>query len=261
MKNLHRFLSACTACCLLTLLPACTSTATKEAIKANDTYLNYCKTAAGQKIYKTVQNVDAVFLEKVPSEPTELELSNRFYLGAAFGNEWGDGMYIGSFIREYRSDQTLNPATETSVSNLYTKDLKTWGKDRPGYKFVQAYEGNTLYDYSKYLAEVPGSPFKELRDITVKKSPSKVKARYMVTYEHHLNPDDRRMGIASNTVRVIDTQTGEVLGEYVRYVQARNSFLTRRSGPAWAAQNICGAPDLSGRHTNTFVHRVLIPSQ
>lgn len=260
MTNLQRFLSACTACCALTLLPACTSTATKEAIKANDAYLNYCKTAAGQKIYKTVQNVDAVFLEKVPDKPNDTELSDRFYLDAAFGEErWGI-FYTGAFIREYRTDDSINTEKETIAGKLYTNNWKIWPKDTPGYKFVQAYEGKTLYDYTKYHAEVPGSPFKELRDVTLKKRPSTGMVRYKVTYEHQLNRDDRRMGIASNTLRVIDTQNGELLGEYVRYVQARNSFSSGRSGPAWAAQNICGSQDPSDPYTKTFVQRVLIPS-
>ena len=41
--------------------------------------------------------------------------------------------------------------------------------------------------------------------------------RYGVTYEDHVIPEDRYLGIASSTIKVLDLQTQEVMGELTRY--------------------------------------------
>ncbi|MBK6638440.1 MAG: hypothetical protein IPG34_12730 [Rhodocyclaceae bacterium] len=41
--------------------------------------------------------------------------------------------------------------------------------------------------------------------------------RYGVTFEDHVIPAERALGLASSTVKVIDLKTGEVLGEMLRY--------------------------------------------
>ena len=41
--------------------------------------------------------------------------------------------------------------------------------------------------------------------------------RYGVTFEDHVIPEERYLGLASSTVKVIDLETKEVLGEMLRY--------------------------------------------
>ena len=48
-------------------------------------------------------------------------------------------------------------------------------------------------------------------------SPSATPPRYGVTYEDHVIPEDRYLGIASSTIKVLDLETKEVLGEMTRY--------------------------------------------
>ena len=96
-----------------------------------------------------------------------------------------------------------------------------------------------------------------VREFVLDKTPTTAPApRYGVTYEDHVIPAERAMGVASSTVKVIDLQTKEVLGEMIRYAyRPRGLRLTE-----WLTSNRC--PDHAvgvGSATRKFVDQVLIP--
>ena len=80
--------------------------------------------------------------------------------------------------------------------------------------------------------------------------------RYGVTYEDHVIPEERAIGVASSTVRVIDLTTNEVLGELVRYTfRPRGIRLTDWLTAANCPHHAVG----SNSATRKFVDQVLIP--
>ena len=84
--------------------------------------------------------------------------------------------------------------------------------------------------------------------------------RYGVTYEDHVIPEERALGLASSTVKVLDLKTNEVLGEFTRY-----SWTTAKPSAAnptpWLPAYSCGDSFTSAASTKTrlFADQILQP--
>ena len=84
--------------------------------------------------------------------------------------------------------------------------------------------------------------------------------RYGVTFEDHVIPEDRALGIASSTVKVLDLRTSEVLGELIRY--AWSPGLSAANPSPWLSAYKCPMhPVGSSAATRKFVDQVLIPKK
>jgi hypothetical protein len=74
-------------------------------------------------------------------------------------------------------------------------------------------------------------------------------------------PEERRLGLASSTVKVLDLKTGEVLGEMLRYAWSPGAPSPANPTP-WLTAYRC--PD-HARGTNAatrkFVDQILIPKK
>lgn len=215
--------------------------------KARTLFEEKCRTVAGAKIYKTVPDVEGIVLLKLRTVgPRENETAQMFP-GAAFADEAKNDEYIATFLR---------------------------GEDPPSYRYVDVIDetDGKRYRVTGSYKDVPRE-FSKMRggdgkthiinlwvlDKTPTPEPS---PRYGVTFEDHVVPEERALGVAGSTVKVLDLQTNEVLGELTRYVWgaphpssvAPNPWLlvrrcpTRQSGIPWAS-------------TRQFVEQILIPKR
>lgn len=235
-----------------------------DMAKAGKAYFEEkCRTVAGEKIYRTVPDVEGVLLMKVRPARGQTELEDPMWPGAAFAIESYADDYIKTFLGyEYgtgNNDGTKNPITKEHRGYI-APDKRPGG--RPGYRYVDVidakdgqrvrvtqksdepwqYDKTYLKGYIRYFLD---------------KTPTTAPApRYGVTYEDHVIPSERAMGVASSTVKVIDLQTNEVLGEMVRYAyRPRGLRLTE-----WLTANKCPAHYVgSDEATRKFVDQVLIP--
>jgi hypothetical protein len=92
-------------------------------------------------------------------------------------------------------------------------------------------------------------------------SPSQMPPRYGVTFEDHVISEERYLGVASSTVKVIDLHTNEVLGEMIRYAWSPGAPSRVNPSP-WLTAYRC--PDHArdtGSATRKFVDQVLIPAK
>ena len=92
-------------------------------------------------------------------------------------------------------------------------------------------------------------------------SPSSTPPRFGVTYEDHVIPEERYLGVASSTVRVLDLETKEVLGEMIRYAWSPGAPSRVNPSP-WLTAYRC--PDHAvgtGSATRKFVDQILIPAK
>ncbi len=150
-----------------------------------------CK-KAGEKIYRTVDNVDGVMLLKIRKENKEnrsvFELwSDPMWEDAAIaGIESSKGTYIGSFLHN-----------------------RAISKGRRGYLFVDVLKEDG--SISRYLDYKGHDDIDEERDGVIK-NPSDL-ARYAVTYENNVDPELRKYWVAGITIKIIDRQTDELLAE------------------------------------------------
>ncbi len=242
-----------------------------------------CKTVAGEKIYKTVPEVEGLLLLKVRPKSGEREQSDLMWPGAAFARETeGDG-YITSFLAAEmaRSDGKGGRLPITQKDRGLVTPVspeKLTPNDRPGYRWVEVLDekDGKRYRYTgseKIVGKKDTSAYNV--QLALKKNPNydlnvyqrsldKVPApgaspRYGVTFEDHVIPDERQRGLASSTVKVLDLKTGEVLGEMLRYAWSPGAPSPANPTP-WLTAYRC--PDLSfntGSATRKFVDQILLP--
>ena len=161
-----------------------------EAAKA--VFDEQCK-KAGEKIYRTVDNVDGVMLLKVRGE------TDRSYWDLVTDPMWDDAAIADI--------ESLNGAYISSFLNK--SKIKDSRSVRKGYKFVDVLkEDNSI---SRYLEYKGYGSVDEERDGVIK-NPSDP-ARYAVTYENNVNPELRKHWVAGVTIKIIDRQTDELLAE------------------------------------------------
>ena len=162
-----------------------------EAAKA--VFDEQCK-KAGEKIYRTVDNVDGIMLLKIRQRTIE-DLNNPMFENAAISNgrEQSDkGIYIANFLHSYVSRNKL--------TGIVVKK---------GYAFVDVLQEDG--SISRYLDYTGHGDIDEERD-GVEKNPLQP-ARYAVTYENNIDPELRKHWVAGTTIKIIDRQTDELLAE------------------------------------------------
>jgi len=275
----------------LLALPACRdqtpTPAQKAVIEQGNAAMAYwedkCKTVAGEKIYRKVEGVEGILLLKVRPKAWENEWHDRNFPGAAFAREAQADEYITSFLGyEYGTggDDGPTPITPSSRGYIAT-DKRDNVPSKPGYRYVDVIDekDGTRYRYTgseKVVGQknltAPGiinemknegdrfdpNVYRWTLDKAVAPDPA---PRYAVTYEDYVIPEERALGVASSTLKVIDIQTNEVLGESTRYA-VTGGFDTKSSTSPWLVSRVCPTTSgLVGTWTRQFADQVLIPEQ
>lgn len=217
-----------------------------------------CQTVAGEKIYKTVEGVDGVLLIKVRPKAGEKEWADPMWPGAAFAQEFRAEEYIKSFM------WFEHPGSDKPITTTHRGFLNDRPSNLPGYRYLEVIDekDGTHYRYTGRWEE----PWKKDKsylkgyvkfylDRTLATDPN---PRYGVTFEDHVLPEERKRWIASSTVKVIDLQTNEILGEMTRYAWSRGGPSSANPSP-WLSAYQC--PRELGRFAQTrqFVDQILIP--
>ncbi|MDP3515101.1 MAG: hypothetical protein Q8S20_20355 [Sulfuritalea sp.] len=278
MKRLHT-LSRWTGIALLSLLAACQNTPTQadpnageaavsRALSGKALWEEKCRTVAGEKIYRKVENVEGLLLMKVRPARGDRELADRMWTGAAFARESRADEFITTFLG-YEEGGTALGGTPTPVTPMYRGSINTNRNPGglPGYRWVEVIDekDGQRYRYTGRYDEpwkTDSSYSKSYVRFNLDKTPaSGPSPRYGVTYEDHVIPEDRNLGIASSTVKVIDLNTNEVLGEMTRYAWSPGAPSRVNPSP-WLTAYRC--PD-HARGTNAatrkFVDQILIPAK
>ena len=194
-------------------------TAQREATEARMTdgkalFEAKCRTVAGEKIYRKVENVEGVLLMKVRPDRGSIN-TNR------------------------------NPG------------------GLPGYRWVEVIDekDGKRYRYTIVYKPRPTSKIGYI-DAILDKTPSAGSTpRYGVTYEDHVIPEERYLGVASSTVKVLDLKTNEVMGELIRYAWSPGAPSHINPSP-WLTAYRC--PDHArgtDAATRKFVDQILIPAK
>lgn len=236
-----------------------------------------CRTVAGEKIYRKVDNVEGLLLLKVRPQAGAREWADSMWPGAAFASEaFGDG-YLNTFLGFEYSGSPLGEPVSTLRRGYINTDHRAGGL--PGYRYVDVIDAKDGKRY-RYAGSNKVVGRKDVSASNVKinlerdanydlniygwvldKTPTIGSApRYGVTYEDHMIPADRALGVASSTVTVLDLKTNEILGEMTRYAWSPGTsggnpspWLTAYKCPSHAA----GSDAL----TRKFVDQILIPKK
>jgi hypothetical protein len=222
----------------------------------------YCK-GAGEKITRTVEGVDGVFLLKL--RPQGRNFGKQFVMDDPYGDDSNGDRFIESFMREKIHHDT---------------PITTGGPLRNGYRYVDALgEDGQRYRYTGRWIEpwqTDKSYLQGYKKFVMDKNPATAPApRYGVTYDDISTHEDREYWIAGSSLRVIDLQTNEVIAERIGYMWDPGQGNNSGGRSPWAAAADYACPGFIKRfggykprvpaavmqelQTEDFVEKVLIP--
>ena len=210
-----------------------------------------CK-EAGEKIIRTVDDVDGIFVLKMR---TTKDLGNgheQYAPGAAFYRESSEEWYLKSFLW---SEERI----EGKRGRLY--DRRT-NPDFPGYSYVDFVEPAENKRYRYRLAEMhdPHSSNSNVRRVVERELAPGPAPRYGVTFVDLIDPEDRKNWIAGSTVKIVDLQTSEEIATHTRFAFDRGLGASDGGRQAWAYASFCPAlGPLYAAQTRHFVDQVLKP--
>lgn len=215
-----------------------------------------CK-SAGEKIHKTVQGVEGIFL--INLRPEEPNFDQQFALDDPYGADFRGEAYISSFLRGfYATDFRRSADVESHTA----------------YRFVEAIDpaDGKRYRYTGRIEE-PGLTNPRFlkgytRFVLVKTAATGARPRYGVRFDDISTRAEREYWIAGSSLKVIDLQTGAVVAERIGYMWDKGQGATDGERSPWlfAARNACPAfrftpASLAQKlQTEIFVKKSLIPS-
>jgi hypothetical protein len=208
-----------------------------EAAKA--LFNERCKTA-GERIYRTAENVEGVLLLKV--RQYDAGKSNPMMDGAATAHEFTGDDYVRSFLL-FEKESTHNPRGALSEAPT----------PRPGYRFVDAIDPHEQKRYRYTL---------DAKTHLQRIEPIEAQPRYGVTFEDIVDPKEREQWIAGSTVKVLDLEANETMAEFTRYVIDPGQGSRDGQRTPWLFAMGCGMNTSYGTHSSRlFVDQVLKPSK
>ena len=194
---------------------------------------------AGEKIYRTADNVDGILLLKVRGDDEKYQdnsynpLKDQMWEDAAINSEAWRAGYINSF---------------------FSKAMRSW-HNSPGYKYVDVLQKDgSIIRYSGDW----GIKYEDFNQEINPKRP----ARYAVTYENDISWENRKHWIAGTTIKVIDTQGNQLIAEKTMYVfvpELGYSKFEQNPNP-WGRGVRCPKEDPAQQETSAFIAKVLFPS-
>jgi hypothetical protein len=218
--------------------------------KAQAMFAQRCKTA-GEKIYRTVDNIEGVYLMKV--RPDTINYDNQFVLDDPYGSDLGGKGYITTFIRgSYQAN---------------VKDIPKDGPPRIGYSYVEALDpkDRQRYRYTGRIEEpwqTDKSYLKGYMKFVLYKNiaPSDSAPQYGVTYDDISTREEREYWIAGSSLKVIDLKNNEVIAERIGYMMDfyQGSNKGGRAPWLWATAHAC--PNFL-RNFKTIYSSPISPSQ
>jgi len=238
-----------------------------KVAEAETYYKDKCENVAGIKIYKTVPEVEGILLLKVRPERGDRQLKDPMWPGAAFGRDSPGDWYIRSFLMDEHRGQGAKFRGALNSSKA-PRGLCTECLNLPGYRWVEVIDpkDGQRYRYSARYDEpwqTDKSYLKGHIRFNLDKAPSSspTPPRYAVTFEDHVIPEEREMRVASSTVKVLDLETDEILGELTRY--AISYIHTPVQSMTWLNHRICPDQNMTGDSYSTrmFVDQVLFPKK
>lgn len=205
-----------------------------------------CAADAGEKIYRTIENVKGLLLLKPRQQATDVQLRDQYWRGDPYGH---DSIVPDSEIRNfigYLNDR--NVATKTPTS-------------RPGYQFVET--KNPGGGYTRFQLSATGQEFKQT-------SVAEPESLYGITWTDISTDEDRKYWVAGGRLQVVKLATNEVLGERIGFLLEPGFGSIAGGRVPWGharfmSSNRAACPPFQPRSlvpiNRLFVEKVLVPAR
>lgn len=172
----------------------------KPGMTSQEYFDHLCKTEAGEFIYKTVENVEGLYMMRPRKEATDDELSHLYALEDPYGHVMGSGSrpeeyFVQPAIGKY---QFLESPLPLSV------------QVKEGVRYRRYYRDEKAHPGRDYPTAINGKFVRVPYVVAVTNVPSLL-SRYGYTWRGIVRPHDRELGIAGGELIILDLQTNEVL--------------------------------------------------
>ena len=190
---------------------------------------------AGEKIYRTADNVNGILLLKVRGDDEKYQ-DNSY--NPRKDQMWEDAAVESEFDRE-----------------AYIEEFFLWATSGlPRYAYIDVIQKDgSIIRYSTR---------REDRNWVMDQQPNPHPcARYAVTYENDISWENRKHWIAGTTIKIIDTKTNELMAEKTMYAfvpELGYSKFEQNPNP-WGRGMRCPDENSYEQKTVIFVSKVLIP--
>jgi hypothetical protein len=204
-----------------------------------------CKTA-GEKIYRTVENVEGIQLINPRSSSNEQNRADNKWIDAGLPAEHGGASYILSFLywEHVQASQSSNDPERASRSYLNDK-----ASPLPGYKFVDIKLPDGRIERATLVKGL------ELQRLALTTSP----AQYVVTQHDISTPEDRERWIAGTKVQIKKESSNELIAEKTWYAFEPGFGNTSGGRSPWGFAHVCPRSGHGASPTRYFVDQVLKP--
>jgi hypothetical protein len=217
----------------------------KPGMTPEEYFDHLCKTEAGEFIYKTVENVEGLYMMRPRKEATDDELSHLYALEDPYGQVMGSGNHPEEYF--------VQPAIG-KYQFLESPLLKT-AQTREGAKYRRYYRDEKAHPGRDYPTAINGQ-FVRVPYIVAEADGSSLLSRYGYTWRGIVRPHDRELGVVGGELIVLDLQATEVLA--VRRSFAKTGAVRNNStGVWWLTAGKCSKEAL--KTETQFIEQVLKP--
>lgn len=214
----------------------------KPGMTSQEYFDHLCRTEAGEFIYKTVENVEGLYMMRPRERVTDDQLSHLYALEDPYGD------IDDPNPQDYLVQPPFGQYQFMEVGR--TKDVLH--TSLPYERFLRGSEKESKKDY----VYMDGTRSHRVPYIVKKEGVSSLKSRYGYTWRGIHRPYDRELGIAGGELIVLDLQSNKVLA-------ARRGFL--RSGDVrnnitsvwWLGGQVC--PARKALTSSQFIQKVIRP--
>jgi hypothetical protein len=200
-----------------------------------------CKTEAGEFIYKTVENVEGLYMMRPRKEATDDELSHLYALEDPYGDTDDPNP----------QDYFIQPPY--GVYEFAEEPVRTMAQD-PSRRYRRYYRGSEK-DSKKDFVYMKERHSERVPYVVQAEDAERLRSHYGYTWRGISRPHDRELGIAGGELIVLDVRTNEVLA--VRRGFIRSGGVRNLTGIWWLNGQIC--PKKNPLSTSQFIQNVLKP--
>jgi len=198
----------------------------KSGMTPEQYFDHLCKTEAGEFIFKTVVNVEGLYMMRPRKEATDYELEHLYALEDPYGHENWEATHPAKIFVGPKTYSVFEIPLDGAGSN-----------------------------YLRY------SGFDDRNPMSMKvEKVSTLQSRFGYTWRGITRPHDRELGIAGSELIILDLQDKDVLAVRRAYIWS-GDVRNKLTGIWWMGGHVCSANSTRLYRTNEFIERVLKPSQ
>ena len=209
----------------------------KPGMTSQEYFDHLCKSEAGEFIYKTVENVEGLYMMRPREHANDYMQEHLYAMEDPYGymdseSQDPEFFFVGP-LRYKFLEHPLAPGKKSS-----------WGRSFLDNSYFVASDNGAHHE--RYIGSNGRDPLTMTKEYDVVR-----KARYGYTWRGIVRPHDREMGIAGGELIVLDLETKDILGVrrgYIRTGSVRNNL----TGVWWLTGQACPHYQYRGGRSRDF---------